>query len=122
MRASRQDRDRSPYFLMFAQNPCSEMRHYLEMHRIFSNCSRWFIAGALLVAAGYAPAQTSNPLSAEVKWMYGTIKNNLVKLAEKMPAENYSFRPTPEVGNVRSARRPHSRCQHEHLHGTQRGT
>src|SRR5215470_17173919 len=42
-------------------------------------------------------AQTSNPLTAEVKWMYGSIRNNLIKLAEKMPAENYSFRPTPDV-------------------------
>ncbi len=32
-----------------------------------------------------------------MKWSYGSIKNNLLKLAEKMPAENYRFRPTPEV-------------------------
>jgi hypothetical protein len=42
-------------------------------------------------------AQTQNPLSEEVKWSYGVIKNNLLKLAEKMPAEYYGFRPTPEV-------------------------
>lgn len=42
-------------------------------------------------------AQSPDSLSAEVKWMYSSIKNNLVRLAEKMPAENYSFRPTPEV-------------------------
>ena len=42
-------------------------------------------------------AQSPNPLSAEVKWTYTTIKNNLTKLADKMPAEKYSFRPTPEV-------------------------
>ncbi len=29
--------------------------------------------------------------------MYSTIKNNLLKLADKMPADKYSFRPTPEV-------------------------
>ena len=54
----------------------------------------------LLVGVGGAapaPAQTPDPLSAEVRWMYGTIKNNLLKLAEKMPAEDYSFRPTPDV-------------------------
>jgi hypothetical protein len=42
-------------------------------------------------------AQSPNPLSAEVKWTYTTIKNNLAKLADKMPADKYSFRPTPEV-------------------------
>ena len=42
-------------------------------------------------------AQSSNPLSGEVKWSYTSIKNNLTKLADKMPAENYGFRPTPEV-------------------------
>jgi hypothetical protein len=54
----------------------------------------------MLIVLGGAcalPAQSPNPLSAEVKWMYGTIKNNLTKLADKMPAENYSFRPTPDV-------------------------
>jgi len=55
------------------------------------------ITGALVGCAAYAQAQTPDPLSSEVKWMYGTIKNNLVRLAEKMPAENYSFRPTPDV-------------------------
>jgi DinB superfamily len=43
------------------------------------------------------PAQSHNPLSAEAKWSYGSIKTNLTKLADKMPAENYSFRPTPDV-------------------------
>jgi hypothetical protein len=56
-----------------------------------------FILGALLMGARGLPAQTPDALSAEVKWTYSTIKNNLLKLAEKMPAENYSFRPTPEV-------------------------
>jgi len=67
------------------------------MPRIFSNRSRCFIMGVLLGGAASAPAQTPDPLSAEVKWMYGTIKNNLVRLADKMPAEHYSFRPTPDV-------------------------
>jgi len=67
------------------------------MHRMVSKCSHWFIVGTVFGCAVSAPAQTPDPLSAEVKWMYGTIKNNLLKLAEKMPAENYSFRPAPEV-------------------------
>jgi uncharacterized damage-inducible protein DinB len=39
----------------------------------------------------------SNPLSAEVKRAFGGIKNNLLKSAEKMPEENYSFKPAPTV-------------------------
>lgn len=56
-----------------------------------------FALGAVLGGVSALSAQTVNPLSAEVKWSYGSIKNNLLKLAEKMPAEDYTFRPTPEV-------------------------
>ena len=56
-----------------------------------------WISVALLGGASLLRAQESNPLSAEVKWMYGVIKSNLLALANKMPAENYAFRPTPEV-------------------------
>ena len=58
---------------------------------------RTFMLGAVLAGACALPAQTPNPLSSEVKWSYGSIKNNLLKLAEKMPAERYDFRPTPDV-------------------------
>ena len=51
----------------------------------------------VLGGASGLSAQSPNPLSAEVRWIYTTIKNNLTKLADKMPAEKYSFRPTPEV-------------------------
>ena len=53
--------------------------------------------GAVLGCMCTLSAQNPDPLSPEVKWSYGSIKNNLLKLAEKMPAENYTFRPTPEV-------------------------
>ncbi|PYT29910.1 MAG: DinB family protein [Acidobacteria bacterium] len=43
-------------------------------------------------------AQTaSDPLSAGNKGIYSIVKNNVVKAAEKMPEENYAFKPTPEV-------------------------
>jgi len=43
-------------------------------------------------------AQTaSDPLSAGSKGVYNIVKNNVVKAAEKMPEENYAFKPTPEV-------------------------
>jgi hypothetical protein len=38
-----------------------------------------------------------NPFSADARQTYGIIKDSLLKAAEKMPAENYSFRTVPEV-------------------------
>jgi hypothetical protein len=51
----------------------------------------------ILAATSVLQAQTANPLSTEAKQAYATIKNNLVKMAEKMPEEAYSFKATPEV-------------------------
>ena len=42
-------------------------------------------------------AQSANPLVDEVRFPYSLIRTNLLKMAEKMPAEFYSFRPTPEI-------------------------
>lgn len=50
-----------------------------------------------LAGACALQAQTGNPLSTEVKQAYTAIKNNLTKMADKMPEEHYSFKPTPEV-------------------------
>lgn len=40
-----------------------------------------------------------NPIAAGQKMLYSMIKNNIIRSAEKMPEENYGFRPTPEVRN-----------------------
>jgi len=45
---------------------------------------------ALLQAQG-------NPLSAEVKGSYESIANNILKAAEKMPEDGYSFKATADV-------------------------
>jgi len=51
-----------------------------------------------LLSAQSTPAQpVSDPLSAGNKRIYEIVKNYLVKAAEKMPEENYAFKPTPEV-------------------------
>jgi uncharacterized damage-inducible protein DinB len=50
-----------------------------------------------LYAQNAAPAQPANPLSAELKQMYTGVKNNLTKMAEKMPEEHYSFKATAEI-------------------------
>jgi uncharacterized damage-inducible protein DinB len=52
------------------------------------------IAAVALSAAAHAQ---DNPLSAGNKFLYTMIKANLIKAAQKMPEENYAFKPTPEV-------------------------
>jgi uncharacterized damage-inducible protein DinB len=43
-------------------------------------------------------AQTaSDPLSGGIKGVYNISKSDVVRAAEKMPEENYAFKPTPEV-------------------------
>ena len=48
------------------------------------------LTGALIVSA-------QNPLSADAKFLYNMVKAEVIRSAEKMPEENYSFKPTPEV-------------------------
>jgi uncharacterized damage-inducible protein DinB len=47
-------------------------------------------------AVTYAQS-ASDPLSAGIKGIYNIAKNNVAKAAEKMPEENYAFKPTPDV-------------------------
>lgn len=42
-------------------------------------------------------AQVPNALVAEAKFPWTVVRDNLLKMAEKMPPENYSFKPTPEI-------------------------
>jgi hypothetical protein len=53
--------------------------------------------GALVGGAVGLSAQTANPLSTELRVPYNYVKTNLIKMAEKMPAEHYAFRPAPDV-------------------------
>jgi uncharacterized damage-inducible protein DinB len=63
---------------------------------------------AVAVVAGFAqettpptPAATTpapaNPISTSEKGVYGYMSGMVVAAAEKMPEENYSFKPTPDV-------------------------
>lgn len=56
---------------------------------------RIFSAAALLLSA-MASAQSTGPAS-EVQGSYARLKPNIIKAAENMPADAYSFKPTPEV-------------------------
>ncbi|HKE21079.1 MAG TPA: DinB family protein, partial [Bryobacteraceae bacterium] len=55
------------------------------------------ILAAALAGGGAIQAQKADPLSGEIRQMYDRVKNNLTKTAEKMPQENYSFKPTAET-------------------------
>jgi hypothetical protein len=56
----------------------------------------------LLVAASFAGlcslhAQSTNPVIAETKASYTTVKGYLTRAAAAMPEEDYSFQPTPDI-------------------------
>ena len=53
------------------------------------------LAALALNAQPAAPA--ANPISAELKQAYDRVTTNLLRMAEKMPEENYSFKPVPEI-------------------------
>jgi hypothetical protein len=50
-----------------------------------------------LLGCGVLLAQGTNALVSEAKFPWTVVRDNLLKMAEKMPAENYSFKPTPEI-------------------------
>lgn len=56
------------------------------------------IRASMMILAGVCvlSAQT-NPVIGEQKQAYTNLKNNLIKAAEKMPEDAYSFKPTPEM-------------------------
>ena len=53
------------------------------------------IAGMLVGVPVHA--QTANPLTSGARLHYGIIKGYVTRAAAKMPEEQYSFRPVPEV-------------------------
>ncbi len=61
------------------------------MQRLCSMC-----AVASLMVAGVALGQGS-PYATEVQGNYARLKDNILKAAEKMPAESYSFKPTADI-------------------------
>jgi uncharacterized damage-inducible protein DinB len=59
------------------------------------------MAGLMLtgVAFGQAPATAAQPTgpAGEVQGSYARLKVNILKAADEMPAENFQFKPTPEI-------------------------
>jgi len=65
------------------------------MNRLCLLLTALVVPSALLAQAStQAPA---NPITASEKGVYNYIVGNVVAAAEKMPEENYSFKPTPDV-------------------------
>src|SRR5580704_10879681 len=52
---------------------------------------------AVIAGAWVLNGQEANPLSSEARQAYTDVKNDILKSAEKMPAENYGFKPAPRV-------------------------
>ena len=59
-----------------------------------SRSALWILAASL---AGALHAQNTNPLIAETRNSYNSVKSFLLRAADKMPEEAYSFKPTPEL-------------------------
>jgi hypothetical protein len=55
------------------------------------------IAAVVLAGAGTFQAQGGNPLSDNMRSSWTNIRDLLTRMAEKMPAEEYRFKPTPEM-------------------------
>jgi hypothetical protein len=61
-----------------------------------------FVATASAVAFAQSAqtassAPSANPMSGELKQMYTGVKNNHIRMAEKMPEEHYGFKATAEI-------------------------
>jgi hypothetical protein len=67
-------------------------------------------------ASSAPPTQSTppaNPITASEKGFYSFVSNAVVGAAQKMPEENYSFKPTPEVrtfGQLVGPRTPCDTC------------
>ena len=56
-----------------------------------------FAAVPVAVLAQGSAAEPANPISDSEKRMYAMLNGVVIAAAEKMPEENYSFKPTPDV-------------------------
>jgi uncharacterized damage-inducible protein DinB len=59
-------------------------------------CSRCSTRTGEIAGSGRS---TANPITASEKGLYSFVSNAVIGAAQKMPEENYSFKPTPDVRN-----------------------
>ena len=62
--------------------------------------ARFIVALAIIAAPVAASAQNANPLTANAKVQFGALSGFVVRSAEKVPEDLYSFRATPEVRSM----------------------
>jgi uncharacterized damage-inducible protein DinB len=55
------------------------------------------MASCITVLAQTPATALPNPITASEKGFYGVVSGEVIAGAEKMPEENYSFKPTPDV-------------------------
>ena len=87
------------------------MRHMVLVIAALGLCA------CVLSAQAPAPAATppANPLVSEVRQAYTRVADVLLRMAEKMPEEQYGFQPVPEIPHVRRDAGPHDRHADAHL-------
>jgi hypothetical protein len=51
----------------------------------------------VIFASALAAQQAPNALVLEARFPWSVVRDNLLKMTEKMPAEYYSFKPSPEI-------------------------
>lgn len=71
-------------------------RHLFLLVMLVTMCACAWAQQGMPAATQAAPA-ASPGIAAETKQAYTQIKNNFLRAAEKMPEENYSFKPVPEI-------------------------
>src|SRR5262245_36912009 len=62
--------------------------------------ARSVLAVVLVALPSVATAQNPNPLTANAKVQFGALSGFVVRSAEKVPEDLYSFRATPEVRSM----------------------
>ena len=78
------------------------------------------VFGIALATVCLALGQAPNALVNEVKFPWTVVRDNLLKMAEKMPAEDYGFKPAPEIETFGQRVAPYRRSEPEHLFGSRR--
>lgn len=64
---------------------------------VFAGCMAVPVALLAQQAPQASPAAPANPITASEKGLYSFVSGAVIAAAQKMPEENYSFKPTPEV-------------------------
>src|SRR5580658_3207920 len=59
--------------------------------------NRYSVTILAFAAASALYPRSPNPLSTELKTAYTRVKTNFIKAAEKMPEDQYDFKPTPDT-------------------------